>query len=103
MPDEQKIDELLDSLTKLNKKVDKILKLNTTIAKSLHLLPVTEKEERLIQIQQRKNLKQATKVNNDLNYMENVEDEDSTSNLENIFTSKKDIYNDILGDDYLGD
>lgn len=75
--------------------------MQTKIAKALHLIPVTEKEERDIQIQQRKNLSQAAKVNDDLNAMEN-KDIDSPPTLDTLFTSKEEIYNDILGDDFLG-
>lgn len=75
--------------------------MQTKIAKALHLIPVTEKEERDIQIQQRKNLSQAAKVNDDLNAMEN-KDVDSPPTLDTLFTSKEEIYNDILGDDFLG-
>ena len=92
------MDELL---TKIDKKLDKILNLQTKIAKALHLLPVTEKEERAIQIQQRKNLEQAAKVNDDLNAMENKED-DTPVDLDNIFQDSMSIYGDILGDDFLG-
>lgn len=92
------MDELL---TKIDKKLDKILNMQTKIAKALHLIPVTEKEERAIQIQQRKNLEQAAKVNDDLNAMEN-KDIDSPPTLDTLFTSKEEIYNDILGDDFLG-
>lgn len=90
-----------DLLTKIDKKLDKILNMQTKIAKALHLIPVTEKEERDIQIQQRKNLSQAAKVNDDLNAMEN-KDIDSPPTLDTLFTSKEEIYNDILGDDFLG-
>ena len=92
------MDELL---TKIDKKLDKILNLQTKIAKALHLLPVTEKEERAIQIQQRKNLEQAAKVNQDLNDMENIED-NSPPTLSELFTTKQEIFDDILGDDFLG-
>lgn len=88
-------------LTKIDKKLDKILNMQTKIAKALHLIPVTEKEERAIQIQQRKNLEQAAKVNDDLNAMEN-KNIDSPPTLDTLFTSKEEIYNDILGDDFLG-
>lgn len=90
-----------DLLTKIDKKLDKILNMQTKIAKALHLIPVTEKEERAIQIQQRKNLEQAAKVNDDLNAMEN-KNIDSPPTLDTLFTSKEEIYNDILGDDFLG-
>ena len=90
-----------DLLTKIDKKLDKILNMQTKIAKALHLIPVTEKEERDIQIQQRKNLSQAAKVNDDLNAMEN-KNIDSPPTLDTLFTSKEEIYNDILGDDFLG-
>ena len=92
------MDELL---TKIDKKLDKILNMQTKIAKALHLLPVTEKEERAIQIQQRKNLELAAKVNEDLNDMENIED-NSPPTLDNIYQNKEDIYSTILGDDFLG-
>ena len=92
------MDELL---TKIDKKLDKILNMQTKIAKALHLLPVTEKEERLIQIQQRKNLELSAKVNEDLNAMENRQD-DSPPTIEDLFNSREEIFNDILGDDYLG-
>lgn len=88
-------------LAKIDKKLDKILNMQTKIAKALHLLPVTEKEERAIQIQQRKNLEQAAKVNDDLNAMENKED-DMPVDLDNLFQDSIAIYGDILGDDFLG-
>ena len=88
-------------LTKIDKKLDKILNLQTKIAKALHLIPVTEKEERDIQIQQRKNLSQAAKVNDDLNAMEN-KNIDSPPTLDDLFNSKETIFDDVLGDDFLG-
>ena len=88
-------------LTKIDKKLDKILNMQTKIAKALHLIPVTEKEERAIQIQQRKNLEQAAKVNDDLNAMEN-KDIDSPPTLDTLYNSKYDIFEDVLGDDFLG-
>ena len=88
-------------LTKIDKKLDKILNMQTKIAKALHLIPVTEKEERALQIQQRKNLELSAKVNSDLNDMQGKED-NTPPTLDNMFTSREDVYNDVLGDDILG-
>lgn len=90
-----------ERLLKIEKKLDKILNMQTKIAKALHLLPVTEKEERAIQIQQRKNLEQAAKVNQDLNDMENKTD-DEVITLDDLFKDTVSIYEDVLGDDFLG-
>lgn len=94
-------DEIYDLLTKIDKKLDKTLNLVTRIGKTLHLIPVSEKEERDIQITQRKNLQLASKVNEDLNAMENKKDEPSQDIFE-MFNSKESIYGDVLADDFLG-
>ncbi len=95
-------DEIYDLLTKIDKKLDKTLNLVTRIGKTLHLIPVSEKEERDIQITQRKNLQLASKVNEDLNAMENKKDEPSQDIFE-MFNSKESIYGDVLADDFLGE
>lgn len=97
-------EEILQLLSKIDKKCDKILTMQTKIAKALHLLPVTEKEEREIQIQQRKNLSQAAKINAELDNMENKGQEDDASLLNiDIYAESKinEVYADLIGDDIL--
>lgn len=93
-------EEIYDLLTKIDKKLDKILNLSTKTGKALHLIPVSEEEEKNIQITQRKNLQLASKVNEDLNAMENKPD-DTPSTIFDMYKSKEDIYGDVLGDDFL--
>lgn len=98
-------EEIGQLLSKIDKKLDKLLNLNTKIAKFLHLVPVTEKEERELQLLQRKNLSQAAKITEELDNMENKTSDDHNlanivSVLENAPTA--DVYDDIIGTDYLG-
>lgn len=98
-------EEIEQLLLKVDKKVDKLLNLMTKIAKSLHLVPVTEKEERAMQIQQRTNLAQAAKINNELDALENKTDSDN-SNLGSLIdmiekASDSEILSDVIGEDYL--
>ena len=98
-------EEILQSLSKLDKKLDKILAMQTKIAKALHLLPVTEKEERAIQIQQRTNLNQAAKISAELDDMENKSKEDAGNSLDvdlYINAPQEEVYSGIIGDDILG-
>lgn len=93
-------EEIYDLLTKIDKKLDKILNLSTKTGKALHLIPVSEEEEKNIQITQRKNLQLASKVNEDLNAMENKPD-DTPKTIFDMYNSREDIYSDVLGDDFL--
>lgn len=93
-------EEIYDLLTKIDKKLDKILNLSTKTSKALHLIPVSEEEEKNIQITQRKNLQLASKVNEDLNAMENKQD-DTPKTIFDMYNSREDIYSDVLGDDFL--
>ncbi len=77
-------------------------RLLTTIAKALHLVPVTEKEEQELQIARRRNEEQAAKVNSQLNAMEGKPDEYEENTLGNLFSDVKDIYGDVLADEFLG-
>ena len=76
-------------------------RLLTTLAKALHLVPVTEKEEQDLQIMRRKNEEQASKVNSQLNAMQGKPDEYDENALGNLFSDVKDIYGDVLTDDFL--
>lgn len=95
-------DKLEQYLSKLDKKLDKILNMQTKIAKTLHLIPVTEKEEKAIQIQQRKNMATAANVHNELEDMENKGYETPISSLADLFKSTQDVYEDVIGNDYIG-
>ena len=95
-------DKFEQELSKIHKKLDKILNLQTKIAKTLHLIPVTEKEEKAIQILQRKNMDLANKVYEALDDMQNIEKEKPINNFTDLFTDAKDVYSDVIGDDFLG-
>lgn len=93
--------EILDKLNKIEKKLDKILSLNTKIAKVLHLIPITEKEEKAFQIQRANNLNISKKVYDELEkFKKPVE---STENTDPFYFSNKDLFSDVVGDDFLGD
>ena len=92
------LDDIYKKLTAVEKKLDKLLNINTKVAKALHLLPVTEKEEREIQIQQRTNLKLAADVSYSLDEMQN---KDQNSDNHSLTEFVKDIYADVIGDDFL--
>lgn len=77
-------------------------RLLTTVAKALHLVPVTEKEEQELQIMRRKNEEQASKVNSQLNAMQNIPDEYTENALGNLFSNVADIYGDVLTDEFIG-
>jgi hypothetical protein len=92
-----------EQLTQIVKKLDRILSQQTKIMKALHLLPVTEKEERAIQLQQRSNLANAAKVSEDLSKMANEPNpDDDALSLGTLYTQPKDVYGDVLADDFLG-
>lgn len=76
-------------------------RLLTTVAKALHLVPVTEKEEQDLQIMRRRNEEQASKVNSQLNAMQNIPDEYEENALGNMFQDTESIYGDIIADDFL--
>jgi uncharacterized protein Yka (UPF0111/DUF47 family) len=95
-------DKFEQELSKIHKKLDKILNLQTKIAKTLHLIPVTEKEEKAIQILQRKNMDLANKVYEALDDMQNIEKEKPINSFTDLFTNTKDVYSDVIGDDFLG-
>ena len=91
-------------LTKIDKKLDKILKLHTSIAKAMYLVPATEEELREIQIKQRENLQAAAEVNDKLDVMQNkAKDEDmiDTSDIFANFKSDFDVFNDVIGEDFI--
>lgn len=93
--------EILDKLNKMEKKLDKILSLNTKIAKVLHLIPITEKEEKAFQIQRANNLNISKKVYDELEeFKKPVE---STESTDPFYFSNKDLFSDVVGDDFLGD
>lgn len=96
-------EEILQYLSKIDKKQDKILKLVTMIAKTLHIVPVSEKEEREIQILQRKNAAIMQKIQEELANLEDNSEKVSTSlSIMDLFTaSEADVYEDIIGDDYI--
>lgn len=99
-------EEILQKLSKLEKKLDKLLNLTTKLAKTLHLVPVTEAEERQIQLAQRNNLALASKVNTELNIMENKLDEgEGQLTLSTILEKaayEDNVYDGIIDSDYLG-
>ena len=96
-------EEILQYLSKIDKKQDKILKLVTMIAKTLHIVPVSEKEEREIQVLQRKNAAVMQKIQEELaNLEDNSEKVSNSLSIVDLFdASKEDIYEDIIGDDYI--
>lgn len=91
-------DDICKKLNAVEKKLDKLLNINTRVAKALHLLPVTEKEEREIQIQQRTNLKLAADVSYALDEMQNKNQVSDNGSLTEFV---KDVYIDVIGDDFL--
>jgi hypothetical protein len=97
--------DLEQKLTELDKKLSKILNLNTKIAKALHLIPVTPKEEKAMQLLQRKNASLAQQVFDELEHMENPDPKDKDDDSFNLFDTYEqgDIYNDVLGSDFLDD
>lgn len=93
--------EILDKLNKIEKKLDKILSLNTKIAKVLHLIPITEKEEKAFQIQRANNLNISKKVYDELEeFKKPVE---STETTDPFYFSNRDLFSDVVGNDFLGD
>ena len=100
MPDTEN-NEILDKLTKIEKKLDKILSLNTKIAKVLHLIPITEKEEKAFQIQRANNLNISKKVYDELEQFKKPVE--STENTDPFYFSNRDLFSDVVGNDFLGD
>ena len=96
-------EEILQYLSKIDKKQDKILKLVTMIAKTLHIVPVSEKEEREIQVLQRKNAAVMQKIQEELSNLEEHSEKVSNSlSIMDLFdTSEADVYEDVIGDDYI--
>lgn len=99
--------EILETLTKLNKKVDKLTNLVTKIAKTLHLVPVTEKEERELQILQRSNLNLAAKVSAELDAMSPKDEHADDRFVNGLYgpsysSNPIDIYGDVIADDLIG-
>lgn len=93
--------EILDKLNKIEKKLDKILSLNTKIAKVLHLIPITEKEEKAFQIQRANNLNISKKVYDELEQFKKPVE--STENTDPFYFSNRDLFSDVVGNDFLGD
>lgn len=100
MPDAEN-DEILEELNKIERKLDKILSLNTKIAKVLHLIPITEKEEKAFQIQRANNLNISKKVYDELEQFKKPVE--SIDNTDPFYFSNKDLFSDIVGNDFLGD
>lgn len=100
MPDTEN-NEILDKLNKIEKKLDKILSLNTKIAKVLHLIPITEKEEKAFQIQRANNLNISKKVYDELEQFKKPVE--PTENVDPFYFSNKDLFSDVVGNDFLGD
>ena len=96
-------EEILQYLSKIDKKQDKILKLVTMIAKTLHIVPVSEKEEREIQVLQRKNAAIMQKIQEELaNLEDNSEKVSNSLSIMDLFdASEADVYEDIIGDDFI--
>ena len=96
-------EEILQYLSKLDKKLDKITKIVTTVAKTLHVLPVSEKEEREIQIAQRKNAKIMQTIQEELASLEAGPKENNNflSFSDLIDFENENVYEDIIGDDYI--
>jgi len=96
-------EEILQLLSKIDKKLDKVLKMTTTIAKTLHIVPVSEKEEREILLLQRKNAATMQKVQEEIASLEEKpkEDETSLSFGDLLNANEAEIYNDIIGDDFI--
>lgn len=90
----KELKEYTKVMAEVNKKLDLALK-------ALNLVPVTEEELKNIQIQQRANLNTAAKVSAELDAMENKDNPNNT-NIEDVFSSTRDIYADVLGEDILG-
>lgn len=100
MPDTEN-NEILDKLNKIEKKLDKILSLNTKIAKVLHLIPITEKEEKAFQIQRANNLNISKKIYDELEQFKKPVE--STENTDLFYFSNRDLFSDVVGNDFLGD
>lgn len=100
MPDTEN-SEILEELNRIERKLDKILSLNTKIAKVLHLIPITEKEEKAFQIQRANNLNISKKVYDELEQFKKPIE--STENTDPFYFSNKDLFSDIIGNDFLGD
>lgn len=95
--------EILDNLKLLHKKVDKLTNIVTKMGKALHLITVTEKEEREIQLLQRKNMQQTAKISKELAAM-SPQEPSELPEMVSIFDSYEhsELYEDVLGDDFLG-
>lgn len=96
-----KIDELCKKVDALTKKVDKLYNLTTNIGKALQLIPVTSEELAKFTAIRLKNEKAVAEAASLIE--ENTKPENNVSLFgENQFTDTQSIYDDVLGNDYLG-